>query len=235
MKTSMYLNYTTRSLLRGGQRTVLALFCVAVGVMAIVALQLVGLMINNAFTSNVRDANGGDIAVTSNTKPFTSDNLAYFDQLKGNGTITNYTAYTSATGSLSNASSITDSFMVQAVDPTTYPVVTPPTFVNPSGGSIASLLTGNAAIVDQPFAEQFHKAVGDTFDVHVGSNAGTSERLLQVRIAGIVPTPAYWPRQRAQCSSHRPTTIRPRQPQLCCMTRSTLPPPISSIPTRLCS
>src|SRR6266566_479604 len=186
MKTSMYLNYTTRSLLRGGQRTVLALFCVAVGVMAIVALQLVGLMINNAFTSNVRDANGGDIAVTSNTKPFTSDNLAYFDQLKGNGTITNYTAYTSATGSLSNASSITDSFMVQAVDPTTYPVVTPPTFVNPSGGSIASLLTGNAAIVDQPFAEQFHKAVGDTFDVHVGSNAGTSERLLQVRIAGIV-------------------------------------------------
>src|SRR5437868_7785039 len=186
MKTSMYFNYTTRSLLRGGQRTVLALFCVAVGVMAIVALQLVGLMINNAFTSNVRDANGGDIAVTSNTKPFTSDNLAYFDQLKGNGTITNYTAYTSATGSLSNASSITDSFMVQAVDPTTYPVVTPPTFVNPSGGSIASLLTGNAAIVDQPFAEQFHKAVGDTFDVHLGSNAGTSERLLHVRIAGIV-------------------------------------------------
>src|SRR5437763_508644 len=186
MKTSMYFNYTTRSLLRGGQRTVLALFCVAVGVMAIVALQLVGLMINNAFTSNVRDANGGDIAVTSNTKPFTGDNLAYFDQLKGNGTITNYTAYASATGSLSNASSITDSFMMQAVDPTTYPVVTPPTFVNPSGGSIASLLTGNAAIVDQPFAEKFHKAVGDTFDVHVGSNAGTSERLLQVRIAGIV-------------------------------------------------
>ena len=186
MKTSMYFNYTTRSLLRGGQRTVLALFCVAVGVMAIVALQLVGLMINNAFTSNVRDANGGDIAVTSNTKPFTGDNLAYFDQLKGNGTITNYTAYASATGSLSNASSITDSFMVQAVDPTTYPVVTPPTFVNPSGGSIASLLTGNAAIVDQPFAEQFHKAVGDTFDVHLGSNAGTSERLLHVRIAGIV-------------------------------------------------
>ena len=42
MKTSMYFNYTTRSLLRGGQRTILAVFCVAVGVMAIVALQLVG-------------------------------------------------------------------------------------------------------------------------------------------------------------------------------------------------
>ncbi len=44
MKTSMYFNYTTRSLLRGGQRTILAVFCVAVGVMAIVALQLVGLL-----------------------------------------------------------------------------------------------------------------------------------------------------------------------------------------------
>ena len=67
MKASMYFNYTSRSLMRGGQRTVLAIFCVAVGVMAIVALQLVGQMINNAFTSNVRDANGGDIAVTSQT------------------------------------------------------------------------------------------------------------------------------------------------------------------------
>lgn len=65
MKTSMYFNYTTRSLWRGGQRTLLAIFCVAVGVMAIVALQLVGLMINTAFNSNIRDANGGDIAVRS--------------------------------------------------------------------------------------------------------------------------------------------------------------------------
>jgi putative ABC transport system permease protein len=42
MKASIYFNYTSRSLLRGGQRTILAIFCVAVGVMAIVSLQLVG-------------------------------------------------------------------------------------------------------------------------------------------------------------------------------------------------
>src|SRR5215472_7273645 len=107
MKTSMYFNYTTRSLVRGGQRTVLAVFCVAVGVMAIVALQLVGLMINNAFTSNVRDANGGDVAVTSNTKPFTPNDLDFFNQLKANGTITNFTAVSSSSGSTSNSASIT--------------------------------------------------------------------------------------------------------------------------------
>jgi putative ABC transport system permease protein len=48
VKISMYLKYPSRSLVRGGQRTLLAIFCVAVGVMAIIALQLVGLMINNA-------------------------------------------------------------------------------------------------------------------------------------------------------------------------------------------
>src|SRR5947209_15270215 len=115
MKTSMYFNYTTRSLLRGGQRTVLALFCVAVGVMAIVALQLVGLMINNAFTSNVRDANGGDIAVSSQTRPFTPDNLNYFYQLKGSGAISNYTAISTTNGSMSNSATLTSGFNVEAV------------------------------------------------------------------------------------------------------------------------
>jgi len=48
VKASIYFNYTSRSLMRGGQHTILAIFCVAVGVMAIVALQLAGLMIKNA-------------------------------------------------------------------------------------------------------------------------------------------------------------------------------------------
>ena len=185
MKTSMYFNYTTRSLLRGGQRTVLAVFCVAVGVMAIVALQLVGLMVNNALTSNVRDANGGDVAVTSQTRPFTADDLSFFTQLKDNGTITNYTAVTSATGSTTNSTSVTNSFSVLSVDPNTYPIVTPPTFVNPSNGNISSLLTGNGVIVDTVFADQYGKKVGDTLTVHVGSRTGGNERALDVKIVGI--------------------------------------------------
>src|ERR1700688_4150999 len=99
MKTSMYFNYTTRSLVRGGQRTVLALFCVAVGVMAIVALQLVGLMIDNALTSNVLDANGGDLSVSSQVRPFAQSDLSFFDQLKSNQKITAYTATDTLTGS----------------------------------------------------------------------------------------------------------------------------------------
>ena len=185
MKTSLYFNYTTRSLLRGGQRTVLAVFCVAVGVMAIVALQLVGLMVNNALTSNVRDANGGDVAVSSQTRPFTPDDLSFFSQLKNNGTITNYTAVTSATGSTSNSASVTNTFTVRSVNPKSFPIVTPPTFINPSNGSISSLLTDNGVIVDKVFADQYSKKVGDTLTVHVGSRTGGNERAMNVKIAAI--------------------------------------------------
>ena len=185
MKTSMYFNYTSRSLLRGGQRTVLAVFCVAVGVMAIVALQLVGLMINNALTSNVRDANGGDVAVTSNTKPFTPDDLSFFNQLKASGTITSYTALSTTDGSTSNTASITSGFSVKAVDPGSFPIVTPPTFTDPANGSISSLLTGNGVIVDKTLADQHNLKVGDQLDIHVGQQ-NQSPRILHVKIAGIV-------------------------------------------------
>src|SRR5579885_406164 len=119
---SMYFNYTSRSLIRGGQRTMLAVFCVAVGVMAIVALQLVGFMINNAFNSNVRDANGGDIAVRSQNQPFTQSDLSTFDTLKKNGTITNYTPLLNAEGSVSLNASLRQSFTVRVVDPQNYPI-----------------------------------------------------------------------------------------------------------------
>ncbi len=100
MKTSIYFNYTSRALLRGGQRTILAIFCVAIGVMAVVSLQLVGLMLQHSLTANVRETNGGDIAVTTPGMPLKPGDLTFFDQLKRAGTITNYTAVINATGGL---------------------------------------------------------------------------------------------------------------------------------------
>ncbi len=181
----MYFNYTSRSLLRGGQRTALAIFCVAVGVMAIVALQLVGQMINNAFTVNVRDANGGDIAVTSQSAPFKQSDLAFFDNLKSNGTITNYTAVINVNGSIGLASSATQSFTLQVVDPQSFPVVTPPTFKTPGGGELSSLLKNDQVVVDQNLLDQYNKKVGDSFKMHVGTGNGTGFSL-PVKIIGVV-------------------------------------------------
>ena len=185
MKASMYFNYTSRSLLRGGQRTILAIFCVAVGVMAIVALQLVGFMLQNSLSSNVRDANGGDIAVTTQSAPLTTSDLAYFAQLKSNGTITNYTAVSNANGVLSPSATSTQAFTVSAVNPNNYPVVSAPTFVAPSNGSVSSLLSSNDVIVTQQFLDNQHKKVGDTFPIYIKSQVG-SGRILHVTIAGTV-------------------------------------------------
>lgn len=183
MKASIYVNYTTRSLLRGGQRTVLAIFCIAVGVMAIVALQLVGRMINNSVTSNVRDANGGDIAVSA---PIAQNDLPYFDSLKRDGTISAYTPIITLTGSTGLAASLTQTFTVQVVDPATFPVVTPPTFNAPADGSISSLLRDNQVIVDQNFADQYNHHVGDTLNLHATNSTNHQAVTIPVKIAGIV-------------------------------------------------
>ena len=186
MKASMYFNYTSRSLVRGGQRTVLALFCVAVGVMAIVALQLVGLMINNAFTSNVRDANGGDIAVTSNNQPFNGDDLKYFDKLKKDKVISNYTPVVNSQASSGSGSiSLRQSFSVRAVDPSVYPLGTPLSVKDPKGETIADLLQDKRIIVTQAFVDQYHKKVGDELDVRVTSS-DRQARMIKTKIAGIV-------------------------------------------------
>src|SRR5205814_9006497 len=132
-------------------RTILAIFCVAVGVMAIVALQLVGQMINNAFTSNVRDTNRSDIAVWANSQPFKQGDLSFFDRLKSDGTITSYTPRINSSGSTKITTSLNQTFTVEAIDPQTFPVVTPPTFTTPSDGKFSALLTNNQAVVTQSF------------------------------------------------------------------------------------
>ena len=185
MKASLYFNYTSRSLWRGGQRTILALFCVAVGVMAIVALQSVGQMVNNAFTSNVRDTNGGDIAVSTYSIPFVQSDLAFFNTLKSNGTITSYTPIIGVTGSNGLAASIRQSFSVEVVDPASFPVVTPPKFNAPSNGTVSSLLTNNQVIVDQAFIKQYNKKIGDSFNLHT-STGNQSAIVIPVKITGIV-------------------------------------------------
>src|SRR6266566_2402157 len=177
MKASMYFNYTSRSLLRGGQRTMLAVFCVAVGVMAIVALQLVGNMLQSSLTSNTRDTNGGDIAVTAQGTAFQASDLTFFAQLKNDGTITNYTAVTNASGTLNAAGSSLSTFSVEAVDPNNFPVVTPPTFVTPSNGSVSSLLMNNQVVVTQSFLDSYGKKVGDSFNVYIKTRVGSGETL----------------------------------------------------------
>jgi putative ABC transport system permease protein len=181
MKAGFYWRYATRSLLRGGQRTLLAIFCVAVGVMAIVSLQLVGNMVNNGLTANVREGNGGDISVRSDVVPISAQQLKSFDTLLSDGTITDYTAVASQMVQGNDKDGTTDYFTLRAVDPQKFPLAGAPAFKDPSDGSFSSLLTGDSAVVTQKWLDQtgYHK--GDSVPMRT-----TDGRSLHVTIDGVL-------------------------------------------------
>src|SRR5579871_3169580 len=163
MKLGFYLRYATRSLLRGGQRSVFAVFCVAVGVMVIVALQLVGNMVNISLTSNIRGLNGGDIAIHSENG-IPTQYQSYFQTLKAQGTITAYT-----TASVSDATTNTTNGLqrlgIFAVDPSTYPLADAPQVISPANASLASLLQGDNVVITNTAADRVGAHVGDSYTI----------------------------------------------------------------------
>ena len=195
MKAALYFNYTSRSLLRGGQRTILAIFCVAVGVMAVVALQLVGFMLQNSLNANARDLNGGDISVNASAFPLSTSDLAFFQQLKHAGTISNYTAVISTTGSLTAQARANQSFSVEAIDPGSFPLAGHPTFVQPNNGTMSNLLMKDHVVVTQSLLDKFHKHVGETLTVYSKGSTG-SGRMLHVTIAGVVASTGVFTQSR---------------------------------------
>ncbi|HKS70335.1 MAG TPA: FtsX-like permease family protein, partial [Ktedonobacterales bacterium] len=185
MKMRMYWNYATRSLARGGQRSLLAIFCVAVGVLAIVSLQLVTNAVTSSFTSNVRQLNGGDLAVTADT-PLAASDLSYFDQLQHQGTITAYTAAYSARAQVrTNAAALR--IGLYAVDPARFPLPGGVTFTDPVGGSLASVLSGDTVVITSRQAQVFNLKVGDHFTF-----SASDGRAAQVTIGGIIASTGFF-------------------------------------------
>ncbi len=207
MKLRLYFSYTTRSLLRGRGRTALAVFCVAVGVMAIVALQLVGLMANNALTSNIREINGGDVAISPSTGNFTATDLQFFSclkagisnqeeaacaraHLKANGEIIDFTAYSdnNATGFTPDGRSLPMGLRVvntsrSSVSGAPYPLVGSPGMLQPANSDFQQILDAapNNAIVTKTLFDELGVNVGDTLRVTT-----TQHAVINVKIVGVL-------------------------------------------------
>ena len=187
MKARMYWSYATRSLARGRQRTLLAIFCIAVGVMAIVSLQLVGNMVNHALTDNIRAANGGDLAVINGTSQIPAADMATFDRLVAQGTLTNYTAVAQLTSETRDSQGMVHQVQLWSVDPAKFPLSGAPVFTNPSDGQVRALLTGNQVVVTQNMLTNQGLHVGDSIVVH------SLGRSFNVTIAGVIENTALFP------------------------------------------
>ena len=165
MKLGLYWSYATRSLIRGGQRTVLAIFCVAVGVMAIVALQLVGLSVDQALIGNIVEANGGDIRLNAELAPLRQPDLAYFDKLKQQGRIDNYATAYDPGGSIALTTGGEESFAFIAVS-SNFPLVGQANFIAPSSNlTIQSVVNGRNVAMSSIVFNDLHAHLGSTYRV----------------------------------------------------------------------
>ena len=186
-RLKLYWNYTTRSLRRGGQRTLLAIFCIAVGVMAIVSLELVGTMVNTALTGNVRGALGGDISARNGIGPFDQQQLRIFANLKANGTLTQYTAVVDQQAQ-SVVNGQAQRFELFAVDPSVFPLAGAPDFSNPSNGSLSALVSGNSVVVTDSLLSQLGLHKGDQLTVESPSDG----RSFSATIGGVIYTSGFF-------------------------------------------
>jgi putative ABC transport system permease protein len=188
MKAQMYWTYATRSQIRGGQRSLLAIFCIAIGVTAIVALQLVSNAISLGLTGNVRVLNGGDISALNTTAPLTTSQLNYFDQLKAQGVITAYTAVDGISGEFHiSASGASRFFQVNAVDPTQFPLDGAPVFTNPANGRLSQLLNSDKVVITESMAQTLGLHKGDTERLYTRDG-----RSMDVTIAGIIQSTGFF-------------------------------------------
>ncbi len=178
MKLTLYWSYSTRSLIRGGQRTILAIFCVAVGVMAIVALQLVGLSVNQALIGNIIEANGGDIRVNANITPLRQRDLSVLDQLKQKGKITDYATSYDAGGSITLPPGDENTFSFIGISDN-FPLVGQANFIAPSHNlTIQQVVTGHNVAMSSLVFQEIHAHIGSTYTVKTLDN-----RLVPITVA----------------------------------------------------
>ncbi len=165
MRLTLYWSYATRSLLRGGQRTLLAIFCVAVGVMAIVALQLVGLSVDTALVGNIVEANGADLRVNAGVTPLRKRDLPFFDTLKQRGSISGYATSYNVGGTITSSSGEEQTFTLVAVS-NNFPLVGQANFLASSSGStIQQVVHGDSVAVSTRVFQTLHAHIGSTFTV----------------------------------------------------------------------
>jgi len=192
-KLRLYARYTTRSLRRGGQRTVLGIFCIAVGVMAVVALRLAGDMISASLISNVRAANGGDVSLVSTAIPLAPADLLTFTRLQQQGEIRQFVALGVERTALRRDGGKTSAASLYVLDnPALYPLAGNAGFAAPSDATFASSLAGpNAVVLTQFMATTLGAGLGETVHLNLVGGGSVDARvsaILTDRLASAVGT-----------------------------------------------
>ncbi|MEO8607840.1 MAG: FtsX-like permease family protein [Chloroflexota bacterium] len=202
-RLAFYLQYAAKNLLRSGQWTIFAVFCVAAGVATVVALRSLGLAITDSLLTNLRQYNHGDINVSSIPAfgPFAvafqrgSDEPSIFpswqvDQVRqwvteNGGQMTAYALasnvqITTVDGAQVGRPQFSSSLFI---DPASFAQMNHVVALDPAGVPLDQLFTGgNDVVISQNMAESQNIKVGDQVRV-----SGTEQPFT---VRGIVSTEA---------------------------------------------
>jgi predicted lysophospholipase L1 biosynthesis ABC-type transport system permease subunit len=193
--------YPMRALARERRQTLLAMLCVAIGVMAIVALQLVGVMVNTSLTGNIRALNGGDIDLIS--PRMTTTQLATFDQLQSQGLITAYTAVATDQGAAQGRHPLARIERIRAVDPAHFPLAGAPVFEEPGNETLADALSGPSVVLTHDLAQRLGVHAGDTMTLTLADGPPA-----QVRVGGIIQNAALFQQPQLLIARETLTALR---------------------------
>lgn len=175
--------YAWRNLRRGGSRSLFAAFCVAVGVAAVVGMQLLALNISAAVDRAPQQANGGDISIDPIAGPFTARDIAKIAALQRQGAIADFT-YTlngGRNGVKATYQGIVTLIEVRGIQPEKYPLYGQFVAEQPATPVYSLLRAPTDAVVTRDLYDRLH--------LHIGSVVSLSAPLTErVTIRGIVST-----------------------------------------------
>jgi putative ABC transport system permease protein len=179
-------SYAVRNLLRDRQRTVFALFSIAAGVATVVALRMLGLMITDALTANVRALIRGDIVLQA----FAAPRLAFLSGANGDRpefvisernlpVIQSWAAANNADVTFSLKGDLTQAAVVRNeragtpsfvqpyfIDPQSYPFYDTIRALEPSNVLLKDLFDGpDQVVLGKRIADQIGAKAGDTIRI----------------------------------------------------------------------
>ncbi len=185
MKVLFYFNYALRALKRGGQRTVLAVVCIAFGVMSLVAMQLVADNFTAVVMTDPRAEIGGDFQLKGPDSVISSAQLAEIDHLQAKGLLDHYSPMAD-TGLQMMSTANGDMYLLDnaiGLDPQRYPLVGEVSLSVPRGAALVDLLrNADDAVITRDLADKLGLHVGDRFSL----SARTGSMPTQFTIRGIV-------------------------------------------------
>jgi putative ABC transport system permease protein len=189
-RINFYFTYAWRSVLRGGQRTIFAVLCIAVGVATLVALQSLGQSSSDTLLGDAKFRAGGDLVLSPYRRASTNFVAAFNEEivtpeltrLKNEGIIEEWTPFYLNSVQIRNSAisnplfNITNIYSVKTAQ---YPFYGNVQIVEPQGANFKDLLKEpGAVVVSKTLWEQQKLKLGDTLVLNVPG--GTSEVKLKV-------------------------------------------------------